>query len=244
MLASPDDTMLDRAPRQGARQTERLCAATGQVKPIDELIRFVIAPDGSVVPDVKRRLPGRGVWITATRAALERAIARKVFARAFKQSVRVAADLAELTEHLLVRAALDRLAICHKAGAVAIGFAKVEAALARDRVAAVLNASDAALEGVRKVAAARNRRTDGAAIGLVECFTSAELDLALGRANVVHAALLAGPESGAFLARTARLENFRAGPGLPGNGQRRALAPSQSAGVTDCGGRPGKPQSD
>ena len=88
------------------------------MKPVDELIRFVVGPDGEVVPDVKRKLPGRGLWITANRAAIEQAVKRNVFARGFKRDVRVAADLAEQTERLLERAALDALAIAGKAGLV------------------------------------------------------------------------------------------------------------------------------
>ena len=109
-------------------------ARPAQVTPVGDLIRFVVAPDGSVVPDLKRRLPGRGVWVTATRHALAEAVTRKVFARGFKRDVRVAPDLVDVTERLLERAALDALAIAHKAGRVAAGFAKVEAALgARQR---------------------------------------------------------------------------------------------------------------
>ena len=102
------------------------------MKPVDELIRFVVGPDG-VVPDLKRKLPGRGVWVTAdARDARRTPSTRNVFARGFKREVRVAPDLAEQTERLLVRAALDALAIAGKAGLVAAGFAKAEAAIARD----------------------------------------------------------------------------------------------------------------
>src|ERR1043166_195130 len=150
MLARPHDSSVDGGARQSAPGTQRLCVVTGEVRPIEELTRFGVAPDGSVVPDLKRRLPGRGIWITATRHALRSAIARKAFARGFKRDVRVAADLVETTEGLIDRAALDALAICHKAGKVAIGFANVEAALARARVVALLNATEAAPGGVRK----------------------------------------------------------------------------------------------
>jgi hypothetical protein len=175
------------------------------------MMRFVVAPDGAAVPDLKRRLPGRGIWITATRQALRAAIARNTFARGFKGDVRVASDLVERTERLIERAALDAMAICHKAGKVAIGFANVEAALARAPVVALLHAAEAAPDGVRKLAAALRCRADIAEIAVVDAFTSAQLDLALGRSNVVHAALLAGPESETFLARSARLERFRTG---------------------------------
>jgi hypothetical protein len=135
-------------------------------------------------------------------------MARKTFARGFKREVRVASDLVETTERLIERAALDALAMCHKAGRVAIGFANVETALARAPIVAVLNAAEAAADGVRKLTAAVRRRAE---IAVFDAFTSAQLDLALGRSNVVHAALLAGPESATFLARSARLERFRTG---------------------------------
>jgi predicted RNA-binding protein YlxR (DUF448 family) len=212
MLATPQDQALDAGPRKAAAGAERLCAATGAVRPIAEMIRFVVSPEGSAVPDLKRRLPGRGIWITATRQALHKAIARKAFARSFKRDVRIATDLVETTERLLERAALEALGIAHKAGKVALGFTKVEAALAHDAVAALLHAADAAPDGVRKLSdALRRTGSDRTRIAIVRQFTSAQLGLALGRPNVIHAALIYGPESKAFLARAARLERFRAG---------------------------------
>jgi uncharacterized protein len=215
MLGGTHHDELDAGPRRRAPGTERLCAATGEVKPVGELIRFVVDPDGAVVPDLRRRLPGRGVWITATRDALGTAVARRTFARAFKREVRLAGDLVATTERLLEQAALDALAMCHKAGRVATGSANVGAALARDRVRALLNAAEAAPDGTRKLIAALRRRHDAGEIAVIDAFTSAQLDLALGRSNVIHAALLAGPESETFLARAARLDCFRAGT-MPG----------------------------
>ena len=104
----------------------------------------MVGPAGEAVPDVKRKLPGRGIWVTATRAAIEDATKRNVFARGFKRDVRVAQDLAAQTERLLERAALDALAIAGKAGTVVGGFAKVEAALGRDDILALIHAADAA----------------------------------------------------------------------------------------------------
>ena len=203
---------LDLGPRRIAPGSERLCAATGEVTPVADMIRFVVAPDGSVVPDLKRRLPGRGIWITATRPALCSALARKAFARSFKREVRVARDLVESTERLLERAALDALAMVHKARRAITGFAKVEAALGRaERVAALIQGSDASRDGVRKLNASLRQRPDAENIVIINTFAISQLDLAFGRANVVHAVLVAGPESEAFLARVARLERFRTG---------------------------------
>jgi predicted RNA-binding protein YlxR (DUF448 family) len=211
MLARLHDDELDTGPRRIAPGAERYCAVTGAVKPVADMIRFVIAPDGVPVPDLKRRLPGRGLWITATRDALRTAVARKVFARGFKRDVRLAPDFMETTERLIENAVLDALAIAHKAGKVAIGFAKTEAAIDHGTVAGVLQAADAAPDGVRKLQAGLRRRFGDEAekIAVIAVMTSAQLDLALGRSNVVHAALLAGPESETFLARAARLDRFR-----------------------------------
>jgi len=218
MLACAE-TETDRGPREGRRGTERLCALTREVKPIDELIRFVAAPDGAIVPDLKRRLPGRGVWIAATRATIDEAAKRNVFARSLKREARAASDLGAQVDGLLENAALAALAMAHKAGQVAIGFTRTEAALGgSDPVAAILSASDGAPDGVRKIAAAASRRQTAQNTGeipVISAFTTTQLDLALGRSNVVHAALLAGPASKGFLARYQSLERFRThGSGL------------------------------
>src|SRR5471030_2325872 len=139
-LPSEQDIDLDRGTNSAAAETERTCALTRELKPVSELIRFVVGPSGEAVPDIKRKLPGRGIWITSTRAAIEEAIKRNVFARGFKRDVRVAKDLAAQTERLLERAALDALAMAGKAGCVIGGFAKVEAALERDNVVALIHA--------------------------------------------------------------------------------------------------------
>jgi hypothetical protein len=207
-----DDT-LDSGPQRQARGTQRLCAVTGAPRPVAEMIRFVLAPDGTVVPDVKKKLPGRGIWVTATRHALTTAVARRIFARGFRRDVRVPDDLVASTERLLERSALDALAIARKAGQVAAGFHKAEAALAHARVAGLVHAAEAGNDGIRKLAAARIRavqKLDN--IAIVTTLSGAQLDLALGRPNVVHAALLSGPESNTFMTRMARLERFRAGP--------------------------------
>jgi predicted RNA-binding protein YlxR (DUF448 family) len=201
---------LDAGPRDSGAGTERFCVVTRATRPVDDMIRFVVGPDG-VVPDLKRKLPGRGIWVTATRLALTQAIARKAFAKGFKRDVGVPPDLPDLTERLLVRAALDALAIAGKAGLVVPGFAKVEAALGRSHVTALLHGSNAGADGVRKLAGMLRQRPDADRIAVITAFSSADLDLALGRSNVVHAALLAGPASNTFLARFHRLERFRTG---------------------------------
>jgi hypothetical protein len=221
LLAHADILETDRGPAEGRRGVERLCALTREVKPVAELIRFVAAPDGSIVPDIKRRLPGRGVWVTAQRAAIAEAVKRNVFTRSLKRPVRADGNLAATVEHQLETAALDALGIAHKAGRVAIGFGRTETALTDDPVVAVLRASDGAADGARKIEGAVARRQSGENAGeilIVSAFTSAQLDLALGRSNVVHAAVLAGPASKGFLERYRSLERFRIDPGGRGTG--------------------------
>jgi predicted RNA-binding protein YlxR (DUF448 family) len=207
------DLELDRGAASVAPGTQRTCALTRELKPVSEMIRFVVGPAGEAVADVKRKLPGRGIWITASRVAIADAIKRNVFARGFKRNVRVAPDLAAETERLLERAALDALAMAGKAGTVVAGFAKVEAAVARDEALAVIHASDGAGDGKRKLEAVlrRNREENARQIAVIDAFSGEQLDLALNRPNVVHAALLAGPGSETFLARVTRLERFRTG---------------------------------
>ena len=203
------DTELDTGPR--GRSPERLCVVTRTVRPVADLIRFVVGPDGEAVPDVKSKLPGRGVWITGTQATLAAAIKRNLFPRGFKRDVRVPPDLVARTDRLLERAVLDALAIAGKAGLVAAGFAKVENALARDEAVALVHAVEASPDGVRKLDAAMRRAGTAHTAAVIRCLTLAQLDLALGRPNVVHAALLAGPASDTFLARFGRLERYRNG---------------------------------
>jgi uncharacterized protein len=209
MVLAEEET--DAGPRDSTARHERLCVATRTVKQVGEMIRFVAGPDNVIVPDLKRRLPGRGVWVTGTREAVADAVKRNAFVRGFKRPVRPSADLVVLTGQLLERAALDALAMARKAGRVEAGFARVEAAVAERDIAALIHAADAAADGVRKLAAAARQRfgQDAASLPVVTAFSSAQLDLALGRSNVIHAALLPGPASEAFLARYRSLLRFR-----------------------------------
>jgi predicted RNA-binding protein YlxR (DUF448 family) len=207
------DMELDRGATSVAPGSQRTCAATRALKPVSEMIRFVVGPAGEAVPDVKRKLPGRGLWVTSTRKVLEDAVKRNVFARGFKRNVTVAPSLVADTERLLERAALDALAMARKAGVVVAGFAKVEAAVGRNEARAVIHASDGADDGKRKLGGLlhRNSEENEREIAVIDDFSGAQLDLALNRPNVVHAALLAGPGSETFLARVARLAHFRTG---------------------------------
>jgi predicted RNA-binding protein YlxR (DUF448 family) len=216
---------LDAGPH--AREPERLCVVTRATRPVAELIRFVIGPGGEVVPDVKGKLPGRGVWITAARETVEIAVKRHAFARGFKRDVRVPADLALRAETLLERGVLDALAMAGKAGLVAVGFGKAASALERDDVVALLHAAEGSADGVRKLEALWRRRAPEKALPVIEFLTSAQLDLALGRPNVVHAALLAGSASDTLLSRSRRLDRFRTGGASDDRGNKAVKAAVQ-----------------
>lgn len=213
MLATVDPSDLDTGPRAAKPGTARMCAVSRQVRPIGELIRFVIAPTGEVVADLKRKLPGRGLWVSASRASVADAVRRHHFSRGFKRDVRVSPTLADDIEHLLVRSAQDALAVAAKAGQAVSGFTRVETALVQRDAVALIHASDAAADGIRKLDAifrqSRAKPGETPDLPVVTALTSAELDLALGRSNVIHAALLAGPASGTFLSRSHILVRYR-----------------------------------
>lgn len=191
---------------------ERCCALTREVLPVSALLRFVEGPDGALVPDLKANLPGRGVWVTASAQAVHEAQKKRVFARSLKSAVRVEPGLAERVDGLLEQAALGALSMTRKAGQIVTGFAKVEAALKGGDVAGLIQACDGAEDGVGKLAAIAAARFGGTGgFPIIRLFTSAQLDLALGRSNVIHAALLVGRASESFLERARRLERFRSG---------------------------------
>lgn len=212
-IAQTDADELDRGATSVAAGAERFCALTREVKPVAELMRFVVGPAGEAVPDLKRKLPGRGLWITATREAIGEAVKRNVFSRSFKREMKVSRDLAAEVERLLAKSALDALSMAAKAGNVVAGFAKVEAVMTEGHVLGLIHAADAANDGKRKLNSAlqRNNQSQNGEIALIEAFPGTDLDLALNRPNVVHAAVLAGPASETFLARAARLMRYRSG---------------------------------
>jgi len=209
--------LTERIEERDDRQTrERLCVATRLVRPVDTLIRLVPSPDGVLTPDLKRSLPGRGVWVTANRASFNEAIKKKAFARSLKSPVEVPSGLPDTIETLLQKAALDMLSFANKAGLVISGFAKVMDAIDSERlsqrIVALIQARDGAEDGARKLAQALRRAyLDKNAPKLIMNFDSAHLDLALGRSNVIHAALCAGPAATGFLDRVAALAFWRDG---------------------------------
>jgi predicted RNA-binding protein YlxR (DUF448 family) len=192
--------------------TERTCIATRTVRPVDELIRFVVGPDGAVVPDILCKLPGRGVWVSADASLLEQAVRRDLFARAFKSTVTVSADLVQLVGDLLRRRALDLMGLARKAGIARTGFTKIVEQAGRGEIALLLHASDAAPDGVRKltarIAALGGARTAPQTLTLFSC---RELSLALGQSNVVHAALKEARLTDEIAAAARKFEDFWGG---------------------------------
>jgi uncharacterized protein len=189
----------------------RLCALTRVALPKDELIRFVRGPDAALYADPGAKLPGRGVWVTATAAKIAEAVKAKVFARSLKTDVNVPADLAEKVGHLLERRALDALSLANKAGFVTTGFDKLDALVAKSPVAVLLHAREASPDGAGKldrkyVAVARANLREPRILAL---FTVEQMSLAIGRANVVHAALTQGGATEKFLSEAGRVARYR-----------------------------------
>jgi uncharacterized protein len=213
MLAIADPVDLDSGPRTNRSGTERMCAVTRAVRPIDELIRFVVAPSGEVIADLKRKLPGRGLWVSASHKAVAEAVRRNHFGKGFRRDVRVAPTLPTDTENLMVRGVIEALAMAAKAGQVVAGFAKVEGALQGRQAVALIHAADGAADGIRKLDAILRQNAGKAAespeFPVIGVLTSEQLDLALGRSNVIHAALLAGAAGKTFLSRSQILVRYR-----------------------------------
>ena len=171
------------------------------------LVRFVVGPDGVVVPDVARKLPGRGLWVGASREAVTTAAKKGLFSRAAKTKVTAPADLADQVERLLARRVLDGLGLARRGGTIISGFEKVVAALKSGKTAWLIEASDSADDGRRKILSAVHKAPNTPRI--FGMFTSDELGLALGGENVIHTALLAGRGTDRWTLDVERLSGFR-----------------------------------
>jgi predicted RNA-binding protein YlxR (DUF448 family) len=186
---------------------ERRDIVTGEVMDEDALIRFVAGPDGAVVPDVARKLPGRGLWVAADRASIETAAKKGLFARAAKAKVTAPPDLADQVERLLMSRLLSALGLARKAAALTSGFEKTQAAIASGKAAFLIEAIDGAHDGRRKLLSASRRSPKPPQ--LIGLFTADELGLALGGANVIHTAFLAGRSAERWSIDARRLSGFR-----------------------------------
>ena len=190
---------------------DRTCIVTREAGSADELIRFVAAPDGTITPDLKRTLPGRGCWVTATRSVVEQAIAKNMFARSLKESVTVPDGLAALIDTLMVKNMQGALGLSRKAGQLLTGAAKVEGAIRSGEAALILHATDAAPDGIRKMDQARKAvaMAGGPDIPALKLLLSVEMDLALGGGNVIHAAALRGPAGEGLAKKAMALARYR-----------------------------------
>lgn len=190
----------------------RTCIVTKTEKSPDEMIRFVLGPDEQVFPDLNRKLPGRGVWVTATRKSLEEAISKKLFARGFKNKIKVEDTLPQLVEDIMRQTSLQALAMTKKAGLVATGQAKAEAMIREGAALALLQASDAGTDGVKKLASALKAQKvyEEKETMLINEFNSEELDKTLNGTNTMYVALLKGGATDKLVKMINRLMNYKA----------------------------------
>ena len=195
---------------------DRRCIVTGQSGDADVLLRFVAGPDGDVVPDIRRKLPGRGCWVTGTKSHVEQAVAKKLFSRGLKSKVNVAADLAEQVESLLQGAAVQSLAMARKAGDATSGSMQVDKAVRSGRALAVLHAVEAAPDGVRKIDQARRATVHlgGPETKTFTALTLEQMSFAFGGGNVIHAAVLDGGAGSAALRQLEQLARYRGNDGF------------------------------
>lgn len=199
---------MTRGGREKSRdEPERKCIATGEVSPRAGLIRFVVGPESAVVPDVAGKLPGRGIYVASTRAALDRAGGKGLFARAARQPVKVPDGLADLVEALLARRVVELLSMARKAGDAVTGYEKVKEWLVGSRAVALIQASDGSERGKTKL------RPPEGGNSLISCLTAGEIGLAFGRERAIHAALAAGGLTTRVVEEAARLAGLRAEAG-------------------------------
>jgi hypothetical protein len=190
---------------------ERRDLVSGEVMPEERLVRFVAGPDGVVVADVARKLPGRGLWVAATREAVDQAAKKGGFSRAAKAKLSAPADLSDQVENLLISRLLSGLGLARRAGDLILGFEKTARAIEQGRIAWMVEASDGAHDGRRKLHQSVRRAADSGlpAPRLLGVFSSEELGLALGLGNVIHVALLAGRGADRWTFDVERLSGFR-----------------------------------
>lgn len=198
----------------------RLCAVTRIRHPVENLIRFVPAPDGTIVPDLARRLPGRGVWVEARRDAVVAAVRRKAFARSLQRQVAVPDDLPDQVDRLMIRRLAEAVSLANKAGLLVTGFTRVEELIGEGKAVVLIHAADGAADGAeklsRKFRAAQGAEQAGHAV--ITELTGVQLDLAIGRSNVVHAAASGGGAAHRIVHEAGRLRRYR-----PGEPQRQEI---------------------
>jgi uncharacterized protein len=182
---------------------ERKCIASGESQPKAGLVRFCLGPDGQIVPDILGRLPGRGIYVAADRALIDKAAKKGLFARAARQPVKVPDGLADLVEQLLLQRVVDLLSMARKAGDAVMGYEKVKDWLAKGQAATLMQASDGSERGKTKLHAPEGK---GGFIGIL---TAGEMGLSFGRERAIHAALAAGGLRTRVVEEAARLAGLR-----------------------------------
>lgn len=191
----------------------RMCIVTRESGSPETLLRFVAAPDGTIVPDLKRALPGRGCWVSPSREAVDKAVAKKLFARALKRDVKADLDLGSVVDRLLVAQLIGMMNMARKAGQFISGAAKVEAAVRSGEAIAVFHSLDAAPDGVRKIDQARKAWHLGtgaeAEVPAFHLLTGAELEEQMGQNAFIHACVLAGQAGEGVVKRATLLETYR-----------------------------------
>jgi uncharacterized protein len=188
-------------------EAERRCIVSGESGPRASLIRFVVGPDDTVIPDVAEKLPGRGIWVSADRAAIDKAASKGLFSRGAKRKVKADPALADQTETLLAKRVIELLSLARKAGDALAGKEKVKALLAADDAVLLLQASDGSEREKRGLRPPEGENT------AFSCLNAGELGLAFGRDRVIHAALIAGGLAEQVRYESARLQSMRASQG-------------------------------
>lgn len=198
----------------------RTCIVSRLERPAEEMIRFVLDPKGEIVPDLNRKLPGRGAWVSLDRTLVEQAVRRNLFARAFTGPVVVSRSLPDLVSDRLSQAVVGALAMANKAGLVVTGFAKVDAAIRNGEAALLLHVRDAAEDGKRKLRSANSATVQlgGPETETFEQLESADMERALGNANIVHVAVKHGGAADSLRRKLVRLNSYNSMPENPATG--------------------------
>ncbi|MFT6223320.1 MAG: putative RNA-binding protein YlxR (DUF448 family) [Paracoccaceae bacterium] len=183
--------------------SERRCIATGEVQPKAGLIRFVVGPGDVIVPDLAEKLPGRGIWVASTKAALNKAVDKRLFARGAKQAVSLPEGLVETVEEIMLRRVIDTISLARKAGRAVTGYEKVKGWLLTEEARVLVQASDGSTRGKTKLRAPEGNNT------FIGCLTATELGLSFGRDHAIHAALAAGGLTKRVIVDAARLSGLR-----------------------------------
>ena len=180
----------------------RKCIVCGEVKEKEQLLRFTLTPDNQVIPDFKKKLPGRGIYVSVSKAALQKAVDKNLFAKAVKKNVKVGAELIQTVENILKKKGLESICLAKKAGDLVTGFEKVGEKIRHGKVSFLFEAADAGADGHQKIMAL----ADG--LDVFALYSVEELDKALDRVNTVHAALLKGDMAKLVHTDLVRLQMF------------------------------------